>query len=78
MLGNLVFVIVSTSISHEAFVSWGWRVPFWATALLVPVVMYIQLKIEDFPEVRSAQEREVSEVSAHKNPLSCVHLCGRQ
>ncbi|MGO1349504.1 MAG: MFS transporter, partial [Brevibacterium aurantiacum] len=65
LLGNLVFVIVSTSISHEAFVSWGWRVPFWATALLVPVVMYIQLKIEDSPEFE-ALKREVSEVSAHK------------
>jgi MFS family permease len=56
LLGNLVFVIVSSTVSHDAFMTWGWRIPFWATALLVPIVMYIQLKVEDSPEFRKLEK----------------------
>ena len=62
LLGNLAFVIVSSAVDEAAFVSWGWRIPFWATALLVPIVMYIQLRVEDSPEFRQLE----NEVSAAK------------
>ncbi|TWS25022.1 MHS family MFS transporter [Tsukamurella sputi] len=50
LLGNLMMIVVSYSMSNDAFLSWGWRIPFWASAALVPVVLYIHLKVEDSPE----------------------------
>ncbi|MCP2279453.1 Sugar transporter [Nocardia amikacinitolerans] len=60
VLGNLVFLVATSALSAEAFLSWGWRVPFWCSALLFPVVLYIQTKVEDTPEFRDLQ-REVAE-----------------
>ncbi|NLU83086.1 MFS transporter [Rhodococcus sp. HNM0569] len=56
VLGNLVFLIATATISNEAFLSWGWRVPFFASALLFPIVYYIQTKVEDTPEFRALQQ----------------------
>ncbi|ANS29733.1 major facilitator transporter [Rhodococcus opacus] len=56
LLGNLVFLGATAAISNEAFLSWGWRIPFFASALLFPVVLYIQTKVEDTPEFRDLQE----------------------
>lgn len=55
-LGNLVFLVATAAISNEAFLDWGWRVPFFASALLFPVVLYIQTKVEDTPEFLELQE----------------------
>src|SRR5919107_4261790 len=32
ILGNLAFLIVGASVSHEAFADWGWRIPFLLSA----------------------------------------------
>ena len=35
ILANLAFLIVSASVSDEAFMSWGWRIPFIISFVLV-------------------------------------------
>ena len=57
ILGNLVFLLLSATLSSEQFLSWGWRVPFLASVLLIALAMYIQLRIEDTPVFRQLQER---------------------
>ncbi|GAA1005546.1 MFS transporter [Nocardiopsis tropica] len=52
VLGNLMMIVVSYAMPNDAFLSWGWRIPFWASAALIPVVLYIHLKVEDSPEFR--------------------------
>ncbi|MGY0503030.1 MFS transporter [Nocardia sp. FBN12] len=55
IMGNLVFLAATAALSTDAFLSWGWRVPFLASALLFPVVLYIHTKVEDSPEFRELQ-----------------------
>jgi metabolite-proton symporter len=58
VLANLAFIGVSSSLSDEAFMDWGWRLPFIASIVLIGISMYIQLKIEDtqaFQSLSSAQ-----------------------
>jgi MFS family permease len=57
ILGNVVFLGTATAVSNEAFLSWGWRIPFFCTALLLPVVLYIQTRVEDTPEFRKLREK---------------------
>ena len=47
VLANLAFLAVSGSLSDEAFMDWGWRVPFISSVLLIGLSLYVQLKLED-------------------------------
>src|SRR5918997_1177070 len=68
LLGNGVFLIVAALLSQEAFVDWGWRVPFLLSAVLVPVVMFIQLRIEETPTFQQLQSH-ASEQAVENAPL---------
>ena len=70
IFGNLAFLGVSAALGQEAFMSWGWRLPFLFSAVLAPVVLYIQVRIEDTPVFQQLQERkEQSEQQVVKAPL---------
>jgi MFS family permease len=62
IFGNLALLGVGAMMSQEAFLSWGWRLPFLFSAVLAPVVLYIQLKIEDTPVFQELQERQEKKV----------------
>ena len=57
LLANVAFLIVTASVSQEALVSWGWRVPFIASVLLVAVGIYIRLNIEETPSFQQVREQ---------------------
>ncbi|MGW5647464.1 MFS transporter [Saccharopolyspora sp. NPDC003752] len=73
ILGNVVFLAVTAVTSTESFTSWGWRIPFLASAVLAPVVLYIQLKVEDGPVYRQLeQQRKADPGKVEQAPLSEV------
>ncbi|GAA3197479.1 MFS transporter [Streptomyces ramulosus] len=54
-----VFWLLSAALDDAAFRSWGWRVPFLLSFLLVGVGLFVRLKISETPvfaKVRAAQE----------------------
>ncbi|MFE7332425.1 MFS transporter [Streptomyces sp. NPDC057565] len=57
---NLALTLLSATLSEQAFMSWGWRVPFLASILLVAVGVYIRLKVEETPVFRE----DVAEAAA--------------
>ncbi|GAB10330.1 putative major facilitator superfamily transporter [Gordonia araii NBRC 100433] len=73
LLGNLMMLLMNSILSDQAFLSWGWRVPFWASAALVPVVLYIHLRVEDSPEFLALQ-REVVERNKDKEKIAQAPL----
>ncbi|WP_306748414.1 MFS transporter [Saccharothrix yanglingensis] len=46
----------STAVSGDAFLDWGWRVPFLLSLVLVGVGLYVRLSVEESPEFRAARE----------------------
>lgn len=56
ILANLIFLVVNANLSQEAFMSWGWRVPFLLSLALIALAVYVQLHIEDTAEFRELQE----------------------
>ena len=56
-LSGATFLLLGEAMSDEAFFSWGWRVPFLASALLVAVGLYIRLKITETPDFQRVQAR---------------------
>ncbi len=57
ILGNTIFLVLTATMSTDAFNAWGWRVPFLLSEVLIGLAMYIQLTIEDTPAYRQLQER---------------------
>ena len=47
ILANLALFVTSALVSEEFFNTWGWRIPFLASAVLILISMYIQLNLED-------------------------------
>lgn len=69
ILGNVAFLVVGATVPPADFAAWGWRVPFLASALLFPVVLFIQLKVEDSPVFREIKQRRAEAPVAAPAPL---------
>ena len=73
ILANLAFIITSSLVSEESFYSWGWRIPFLASAVLIGISMYIQLNLEDtkaFKELQAMRENhEDSNQAVNRSPI---------
>jgi len=63
MLATVVLLVLTGTLSDEAFLAWGWRVAFWLSAVVVLVGYYIRTKVTDAPIFVAAQE-EVERVKA--------------
>lgn len=51
-----IFLALGEFLSDAQFFTWGWRVPFLASALLVFVGLYVRLRLEETPAFRAAIE----------------------
>lgn len=49
LLATLSFLALSLYLPDEAFKAWGWRIPFFASALLVLVGLYVRFKLAETP-----------------------------
>lgn len=47
VLANTIFLLVSEAVSPETFQSWGWRVPFLLSIVLVAIGTYVQRHLEE-------------------------------
>jgi metabolite-proton symporter len=51
-----VFLLLSRTLSNEQFFSYGWRIPFLASAVLVFVGLYVRLTITETPVFQQAMD----------------------
>jgi MFS family permease len=65
-LSLLVILGVRTSIGEDAFGTWGWRIPFIASLILLGVSVWIRLQLRESP----AFERIKAEGKTSKAPLT--------
>lgn len=57
LLATVVLLVLTSTLSDAAFLSWGWRVAFWLSAILVFVGYYIRTKVTDAPIFIEAQQQ---------------------
>ena len=73
ILANLAFLGVSGSMSEDAFLDWGWRLPFLASIVLIGVSLYVQLNLEDteaFKKLANNQsERSIEDTPLKRSPI---------
>lgn len=56
LLATVVLLILTGALSDDAFLSWGWRVAFWLSAVVVLIGYYIRTKVTDAPIFVAAQQ----------------------
>jgi MFS family permease len=56
MLATVVLLVLTATLSESAFLSWGWRVAFWLSAVVVLIGYYIRTKVTDAPIFVAAQQ----------------------
>nr|WP_225723503.1 MULTISPECIES: MFS transporter [Corynebacterium] len=60
ILANGLFLILVLSLGHEsgditgAFMSWGWRIPFLLSIIMVAIGLYVRFKLEETPVFKKA------------------------
>lgn len=80
-IGNAVGLVFSTSIfaivstlPDEQLLSWGWRLPFLLSAILIAVGLFIRFKLTETPTFQAAQEaiekKAEAEVVKERMPLA--------
>jgi len=57
ILSTGAFIALTAILSDEAFLNWGWRIPFISSAVLVLVGLWVRLKITETPEFKRAIAR---------------------
>ena len=77
ILANLAFILISATVSEEFFMTWGWRIPFLVSVVLIGISMYIQLNMEDteaFKELEALRQQRLAaegpqETVAKRSPV---------
>jgi MFS family permease len=65
VLALAVVVIVTTVLGEEALQSWGWRIPFLISGILVIIALYVRLKLRETPlftKIKEAKQQSVSPI----------------
>ena len=58
LLSGGVFLILTETLTPQDFLSFGWRIPFIASSLLIALGLYVRLKISETPEFISAAKQQ--------------------
>ena len=58
LAANGLFLLLGLWLSDEDFRTWGWRIPFLLSGVLVALGLWVRLKISETPQFREALEHE--------------------
>lgn len=57
IFANGLFLLLGATLSEAQFMSWGWRLPFLASAILVILGLWIRLKLTETAEFQEARRQ---------------------
>ncbi|MEV0979395.1 MFS transporter [Streptomyces sp. NPDC049915] len=76
LLATGVLSLLTAVLSDDAFGSWGWRIPFLLSGLLVMVGLWVRLSVDESPVFKAAlaaaEQRTAATGAVEKMPLLAV------
>jgi metabolite-proton symporter len=69
VLANLAILIMTEAVSPDAFLRWGWRVPFLLSVLLIAIGIYVQGRLEETPEFKGAMDARRKSARPTRSPV---------
>src|SRR5437588_3487310 len=78
VLASLFGVALTTSLTHEQLVDWGWRIPYVFGMLIGPAGLYIRSKLVETPEFLKTETPETMPIGdlLRRYPLEVVLALG--
>src|SRR6202795_2354198 len=70
ILAAAVFLPLSYALSKEAFLSWGWRIPFLLSVLVLIAGIIIRREVEETPAFREEQAKHTTPTAPVREVLS--------
>ncbi|WP_058234708.1 MFS transporter [Devriesea agamarum] len=58
IVANLFMLVLSQAMSNADFMSYGWRIPFIASAVLVMVGLYVRISLIESPAFTAAKQKQ--------------------
>lgn len=58
LLANGLFLLLALTLTEEQFRSWGWRIPFLLSALLLALGLYVRLKLVEAPVFQALKTQQ--------------------
>lgn len=71
LLSSGTFLLLTTTLGDTQLLSWGWRVPFLASALLVFLGLYVRLRLTETPDFQQAMQKN------ERVPVPMLSVVGR-
>ncbi|MFI9011768.1 MFS transporter [Actinosynnema sp. NPDC053489] len=72
LLATAVLAVLAAVQTDEAFLSWGWRVPFLLSGVLVLIGLWIRLSVSESPVFLEAQKKVEAGELKEKPPIVAV------
>lgn len=69
LFGASLMTILTTSLTEEQMITWGWRVPFLISLPLGMIGLYLRLKIEDTPLFKALVKTEKADPTPLRSSL---------
>ena len=78
VLASLFGVTLTTLLTHEQLVDWGWRIPYFFGMLIGPAGLYIRAKLVETPDFLEAEKPETMPIAdlLRRYPLEVVLALG--
>ncbi|OXY89002.1 MFS transporter [Streptomyces diastatochromogenes] len=74
LLATGVLSLLTAVLSDDAFGTWGWRIPFLLSGVLVIVGLWIRLSVDESPVFKEALERSESRQTGEAEKLPVVSV----
>ncbi|KAF4411103.1 MULTISPECIES: MFS transporter [Streptomyces] len=66
LIPTALFAVLTSQMSEEAFLSWGWRIPFLLSAFVVLIGLFIRLRVNESPTFQAAKETQQTQTAPLK------------
>ena len=76
-LGTFMLGTFAAVLPHEDFLTWGWRIPFLMSFILLIIGMIVRSKISESPIFLAALEKEKQNKTKTKKKLPIVEVLRR-
>ncbi|NJQ03459.1 MFS transporter [Streptomyces zingiberis] len=64
LIATGVLALLTATLSEAAFLSWGWRVPFLLSGVLVVIGLWVRLAVDESPVFKQAMEQAAARKAA--------------
>lgn len=68
LLATVVLLVLSATLTEEAFLAWGWRIGFWLSVVIVAIGYYIRTQVSDSPIFEAAKAKAQASEDAGFGP----------